>query len=486
MTIADRLLVIDGLEDVSALFLANPDRFSERFDAAMATAIPWANIRDAETIQAAETELRKAKHLLESPDLLKKIEKAIADGGYAGDVSAPMIAYLAITSRFLARPINVAYVAPSSAGKTCSVEAAVALHPPEAVFRMDAGSERALIYNDESYEHRCVFVAEADSIPDEGPAASAVRSIADTNEMTYDVVERDETTSRQTTRRVSKLGPTCLITTGVRSPKTQLGTRMFEVAVSDDESQTRAIMREQARRVSGQPLPTRDVDEFHSLQRWMGLQKHPEPIIPFAPELSELIPANQVRLRRDLPKIFTFIKTSALLHQCQRQRDADGRLICTFEDYATVRELLSPIFDAVLSDGVTPAIRETVEAVPVSGEVSQADLSSILSVSKQTVSYRVPKAVKGGWLVNNEQRKGHPARLARGTPLPEEKPALPTMAAVMEASNCQTTSGLHGDSPLPPAIPACRECGSTDAGCRFDQDLDELICMTWFDGEGRE
>jgi MarR family len=343
---------------------------------------------------------------------------------------------------------------------------------------MHAGSERALIYNGESYEHRCVFVAEADSIPEDGPAASVVRSSADTNQASYDVVERDEQTSRFTTRHIEKPGPTSLMTTGIRSPRTQLGTRMFEVNIPDDESRTRAIMQELARRVSGKPLKTRDLGPFHALQRWIGFQDIQEPVIPFAEVLSERIPANQVRFRRDLPKIFTFIKTSALLHQCQRERDDEGRLICTLEDYATVLRLLSPTFDAVLADGVTPAIRATVSAVVNAGrEVSQAELASTLKVSKQTASYRVTRALKDGWLVNNEQRKGHPAKLIRGTPLPEERAALPTVAKVMEESNCPMAFRAI-EAPLPTATPACPECGRGDAGCSFDPDL------TWLEVAG--
>lgn len=476
--LADRLFVINDLEDVSALYLSDPELFTERFETSMASAIPWVDIRDAESIQAMKDEFRKAKDLLESPNLLKTVEQAISDGGYAGDVSPAIIAFLAITSRQLERPVNVTFVAQSSAGKSRSVEAATELHPPDAVFKMDAGSPRALIYNDESYEHKAVCVAEADSLPEDGPAASAIRAIAETNQMTYDVVETDPETSRKFTRRIVKQGPTCLITTAVRSPKAQLGTRMFEVPITDDEAQTRAIMAEQARRVSGQPLPSRDLEPFHALQRWIGMQKPLEPIIPFSKALADLLPANQVRLRRDLTKVFTFIKASALLHQLQRERDPVGRIICTVDDYANVQPLLAPIFDAVVADGVTPAIRETVQAVPEGSEISQAALATILGLSKQAISYRVRKAVRDGWLVKNDQRQGHAAKIARGTPLPDERAALPTAVQLQQASNRQTSEVVSYTSPLPSAQ-LCPECDRRDAGCHYDDEFDVWVCAKW-------
>jgi DNA-binding Lrp family transcriptional regulator len=142
---------------------------------------------------------------------------------------------------------------------------------------------------------------------------------------------------------------------------------------------------------------------------------------------------------------------------------------------------VASIFDAAVSDGVTDAIRETVERVPEEGEITQRDLATALKQSKQTVSYRVGRARDGGWLVNNEQRRGHPARIARGVPLPDSdgKSALPTVAAVMEVSNCQTDLDVEEYSPSPPVVTTCPECGSTVGRCKFDEDLKEWVCFEW-------
>ena len=66
--------------------------------------------------------------------------------GYVGDPTAPLLAYLAMTSRMLARPVNVAAIAPSAAGKNAAINAAADLMPEEAIYRFSAGSERSLIY----------------------------------------------------------------------------------------------------------------------------------------------------------------------------------------------------------------------------------------------------------------------------------------------------------------------------------------------------
>jgi hypothetical protein len=298
---------------------------------------------------------------------------------------------------------------------------------------MTAGSERALIYCDEEFEHRVVVVAEADSIPDEGAAASAIRSIAEDNVMRYDVVERDPRSNRQTTRHIVKQGPTSLITTSTRSLAEQLGTRMLEIPISDSEHLTREIMRAHARRVKGGASAPFQIGPFVSMQRWLELAGERRVVVPFAETLVDLIPAKQMRMRRDSAQLLTCVQAVAMLHQRQRSRDETGAVFATIDDYEIVRRLLSPIFEAVVTDGATAAVRETVGVVKEDEELSEAEIGRRLNLAKSTLSYRVKRALSGGWLVDRETRERHAKRLARGAPLPEDTAALPTAAALRTA-----------------------------------------------------
>ena len=143
------------------------------------------------------------------------------------------------TSRLLEKPQNGAIVSPSAAGKNATVDAGLSLIPPEAVVVIKAGSARALICSDQDYQHPVVLFSEADSIPEDGPAASAIRSLAEVNQMEYDVGERDEITHQFVTRHIVKPGPTVLLTTATRSLGEQLATRMLEFQVSDAPEQPR-------------------------------------------------------------------------------------------------------------------------------------------------------------------------------------------------------------------------------------------------------
>src|SRR5439155_4607974 len=267
---------------------------------------------------------------------------------------------------------------------------------------------------------------------------------------------------RHHTRRIEKPGPTGLITTSTRSLRTQLGTRHLEVPLSDDPQQVREVMKAHARSVSGVNTKRFDTTPFLASQRWLALAGVRRVVVPFADVLSDLLPATAVRMNRDFRQLLTCVQSVALLRQRQRERTADGAVIATIEDYAEARKLLATVFDTIASEGVTPAVRETVEAVQPDEEVSAADLARRLSRSKATISYRVGRALKDGWLVNREPRKGHAARLARGAPLPEMVTALPKPDRVREAFECSSRSG--GAKDPAPSPRAAEDAGGTPGG----------------------
>jgi hypothetical protein len=56
------------------------------------------------------------------------------------------------------------------------------------------------------------------------------------------------------------------------------------------------------------------------------------------------VPPVAVRLRRDFRLLLSLIEAHALLHRERRDRDEQGRIVATRDDYATVRELVADLF----------------------------------------------------------------------------------------------------------------------------------------------
>lgn len=125
------------------------------------------------------------------------------------------------------------------------------------------------------------------------------------------------------------------------------------------------------------------------------------------------------------------ISASAVLHQRQRDRDRDGRVIADRRDYELDYQLAGKTFGVIPAGGVTLAVRKVVAAIMAhvagaSGElVSQVQVADQLGLDKSVVSRHIRAAIKAGHIVNEESRRGHPMKLRPGNPLPAAKPALP-------------------------------------------------------------
>lgn len=410
----------------------DPTTFAESMRARMAAARSPREDAEAERAAEAAAALAASGGLLDDPDVLRHIERHIVESGYAGDCKAPRTVHLAITSRCLRRPLNLAIVAASASGKNAAIDAALPLFPGSAYVLVKASSARALIYGEDDFQHKTLIVAEVDSIPEEGPAASAVRSVAADNSMQYEVTERDEATGRWGTRKIVKPGPTGLITTSTKSLGDQMGTRVLEIGIPDSAEQTRAVMRAHAAAVTG-ALAARNPAHHVAAQRWLELAGVRDVCIPFADALAEIVPADLVRTRRDFRQLLTAIEAVAFLRQRQRARDADGRVVATPDDYLEVRELLLDVFTAAASGGATKTVREVVRivqelALTTPSGVSVASIASKVKPSAhvRTVQRRVRSAVRLGYLVNVEPRRGQPMKLLPGNDLPADRDALPT------------------------------------------------------------
>jgi hypothetical protein len=97
-----------------------------------------------------------------------------------------------------------------------------------------------------------------------------------------------------------------------------------------------------------------------------------------------------------------------------------------------VRVLVADLFTEGLNATVKPETRETIAAVetllkaPDREDASLAEIEKVLKLDSSATSRRVAEARSGGYLVNNETRRGRPARIALGDPMPAEIEILPT------------------------------------------------------------
>jgi hypothetical protein len=424
--IRDRALLVDlvPFKDSSAMHCADPALFKSRLQAALDRATPVAQLIEAEAARAAGEAWTRCRSLAEAPRILEAFAAAYQAAGAVGEARNAKLLYLALTSRFLQRPVSVAVKGPSSGGKSFGVETVLRFFPPEAVYCLTAISDRALAYTEAELKHRFLVIFEAAGMMGEF-ASYLIRSLLSEGRIVYEMVERQP--GGLVPRRIEKEGPTGLIvtTTAVRL-HAENETRLLSLHVTDTRAQTREVMRAIAR----PDRPVFDPGSWIALQQWIARAEH-RVQIPFAPALAERIPPVAVRLRRDFGHVLSLIRAHAILHQATRSRDGAGCILATLEDYAAVRELLADILAEGVEASVSAAIRETVEALrrllaAGSDEVSINQLAQALRLDKSAASRRAASAVQQGFLRNLEDRKGRPARLGLGEPMPESVSILPS------------------------------------------------------------
>jgi Winged helix-turn-helix DNA-binding len=339
--------------------------------------------------------------------------------------------YLSLTTRLFAKPVSIKLGGTSCAGKSFPLEEVLKFFPAEAYFRQTGMSAKTLAYSSESFANRFIVLSEATALTS-GSVSYLMRTLLTEGRIVYDYVQGGETH-----RRV-KVGPTGLVTTTTaNSLHHEMETRLFALPMDDSSMQTGRIIHAQADGVSGMGQSSDD-SIFQPWREFQTLLANGERrvVIPYAPALSDLVPPVAVRLRRDFPAMLAFVQAHALLHREHRERDEQGRIVATLDDYGQVRSLLDAVVAEAVEQAVSKEVRETVQAVEsirmnsADGTATIQQLAQHLGIDRSAASRRVDQCLENGFLATAERRKGKQMKVMLGEPLPENRALLPTIEEI--------------------------------------------------------
>lgn len=373
----------------------------------------------------------RGREILEADDQLDLFRRSLKRRGYAGDTDAPELIHVGFTgSRLLERPLGIAVRGPSSAGKSFAVETVTDYQPEGAVHDMAGVSKRFLAYADLDTAHSYVVIAEASALHDDGVGATIIRELAWGSQLRYGTLE--STSDGIEDRIIERPGPTGLVTTSTGELDEEIATRLVSVHITDGAEQTEAVVQEIAKRAAGSTSDEPDLEPWRAASKWLEVAGDREVVVPYARQVADKVPYEDVRMRRDFKQILTVVRAHALMHQLNRDRDAAGQIIATEADYRTAHRLLSGVL-AVTMTSVSDEVREAVEAVGELNEgrpdyargVSYKELGDEIGLSRQGAHYRCRTALEGGYLANAEERDGYPAKLVTADELPEDRAVLP-------------------------------------------------------------
>ena len=264
-------------------------------------------------------EQAEAVAFLKSPNLIDRLQETFDDCGLVGEQTNRLAAYLACTSRKLARPLAVIIQSTSAAGKSALMDAVLAMFPNEEQIKYSAMTGQSLYYLGETnLKHRILAIVEEEGAE---KASYALKLLQSEGELTIASTGKDANTGRMETQEYHVEGPVMIfLTTTSIDIDEELQNRCLTLTVDESREQTQRIhaLQRQARTLEGLQLK-KDRQRFLVLMQNMQRLIQPIDIVnPYADRLT--FTAERTRTRRDHEKYLTLIDAIVLLHQHQRPR----------------------------------------------------------------------------------------------------------------------------------------------------------------------
>ena len=416
----------------------------KRVDATHAPFTPAEKAKLREPLWPAVSELAQA------PDLIDRVVRQVQAMGVVNERDLIVLTYVAGTSRVLQQPVNLLAKGTSGSGKSITTTRTLELIGPDFVNFLTSASALSLVYDDRPLSHTVLVIYEENQLQaDENSTfAMLVRTLISEGRIVHQTtVEDPDSPTGRRVERIVREGPIALVVTTTGDLHSENETRMLSWYVGESHQQTAAVMAGLAARAAGFDVAPLELSVWHDLQHWIALGPN-DAVIPFAPQIVAEIKPLMVRFRRDVGSLLSFIKASALLHQAQRQVDAQGRVIATIADYALAYPIFSRVMAQSSGKGVPDNVRAVVkliaeragsagtkatngkfQRIAASGPgtevvISSEQIGTATGIGKSAAYRAILAALDLGFLINNETRRGKSFRLVLKHDVDDVRPSL--------------------------------------------------------------
>jgi len=309
--------------------------------------------------------------ILKNSDLFKIIDKELAKR-ITGEEKSRRAIFLSLSSIWLKDldiPLNTLVSSESSSGKSYVCKQIIKIFPRYLVVYRSKISGEAFTYwhtnEDEwTWDGKILYLEDINQqvldsstfkvMCSEGSIATVVR-----NQKAVDLFVNGK--------------PCMLITTATTSPTTEVLNRMQIIPLDESKEQTQQITWEQALDNKRENYEPDLIDALSYLERY-------KVIVPFAPHihnyLTKFYSWEDIRMRRDFSRLISLIKCSAVLHQFQREKNEQGDLIATEQDYEIAIQVINYIQTTTLK-GLTNKLRKAYGFCLMEGSFTAKDIHAL-------------------------------------------------------------------------------------------------------------
>lgn len=293
-------------------------------------------------IKVPEATQPQCLELLKAKDYFQKLNELIGKTGVIGEEMSRLLLYVIASTYKTNDTLHALVQGSSGSGKTHLITKVAELMPPEHTIPLTRVTESSFYnYGENELKNKLLIMEDLDGLKEE--AFLAFRELQSRGELNSSTSVKNEQGNIQAARK-RVCGPIASLSATTKGEIYEDNmSRSLVIAVDESKEQTAKVIDYQNRRASGNIDTSKERKTIEFLQHCMRLIRPYEVINPFANKVQ--LPEEAHKIRRLNQLYQAFVKQITILHQYQRKRDKQGRLITEKSDLKNACKIL---FDCIV------------------------------------------------------------------------------------------------------------------------------------------
>ncbi len=282
------------------------------------------------------------KEFLMQPNLMDAFDKLIEKAGLVGEERTRKLIFVIASTYKMSDPLHALVQGSSGSGKSHIINVIGQCLPPEDVMSMTRVTSKSFYhYNKDELVDKLMLIQDFDGLDEE--AQYAFRELQSAGNISSSTTYKDRAGNIISTVKVVRSHfASLLATTKAEIYYDNMG-RSIVIGVDESDVQTMRIIEHQNKRLAGLIDKREEQKTKEFLQNCVRCIKPLEVINHYADKI--FLPLEAKMLRRLNSHYQAFVKQITLLHQFQRKKDEQGRLLAEPEDLKMACDIL---FDAIM------------------------------------------------------------------------------------------------------------------------------------------
>ncbi|MCC7303499.1 MAG: ATP-binding protein [Bacteroidia bacterium] len=279
---------------------------------------------------------------LKGKNLMKGIDELIEQAGVVGEESTRRLLFVIASTYKMNTPLHALVQGTSGSGKSHLINSIGTCFPPEDVISMTRVTSKSFYhYTKDELVDKLLLIQDYDGLDEE--AQFAFRELQSAGNISSSTTYKDRYGNLVSAVKTVRSHFASLLATTKAEVYYDNMSRSLISGVDESDEQTRRIVLHQNKTLAGLVDAKKERQAKEFLQNCMRCIKPMDVVNPYADKV--YLPFEAKMLRRLNSHYQAFVKQITILHQYQREKDDQGRLIALPEDLKTACEIL---FDAIM------------------------------------------------------------------------------------------------------------------------------------------